>query len=115
MPIKPHPSQAQLQSQGSLTEALAAYDAAVVTALTTGPARGEKEKAQAYQAFLGFYQNRQKVTGLDKHGVVQLANDYAHQTLKWPHALPPPLLKKTVGLMGLKGIPGLNVVSQLPA
>ncbi len=27
---------------------------------------------------------------------------------------PPPVLRKTVGMMGLKGVPGLNIVSHLP-
>ena len=26
---------------------------------------------------------------------------------------PPPILKKTVGMMGLKGVPGLNIISSL--
>ena len=26
---------------------------------------------------------------------------------------PPPILKKTVGMMGMKGVPGLNIVSSL--
>lgn len=37
----------------------------------------------------------------------QMANHYARAALKWPHRQPPPMLRKTVGMMGMKGIPGL--------
>ena len=40
------------------------------------------------------------------------ANAYAVDFMGCPE--PPPMLKSTVGKMGLKGVPGLNVVSQLP-
>ena len=41
-----------------------------------------------------------------------MANFLATDVLGCPE--PPGLLKKTVGMMGLKGVPGLNVVSALP-
>ena len=49
--------------------------------------------------------------GWSKAQLVQAANDYALNVLGCPQI--PGILKKTVGMMGLKGIPGLNIVSQL--
>jgi len=60
----------------------------------------------AYQAFLGYYNSNLRRCGLDKHGVVQLANEYS-ETIGLQQ--PPKLLKRTVGKMGLKGIPGINL------
>lgn len=45
-------------------------------------------------------------------------NDWARTALRFQGGAPglaPPLLAKTVGKMGLKGTPGLNVVRELPS
>ena len=62
---------------------------------------------QAYQAYLGYYNSNLKRIGMTKGGLVQLANQYS-RTIGFQE--PPALQKKTIGLMGLKGIPGLRVV-----
>jgi ATP-dependent RNA helicase MSS116 len=43
---------------------------------------------------------------------VKQANSYARTVLMM--STPPPVLRKCVASMGLKGVPGLNVVSHLP-
>jgi ATP-dependent RNA helicase MSS116 len=64
--------------------------------------------AQAYRAWLGFYNTgSSKVVRFDKTRLVATANSYARiigltQT--------PSIERKTVGKMGLRGVPGLLVV-----
>ena len=81
----------------------------IETAMTLVP---EKTKAQTYSAWLGFYKPFCRKMGLTPAQLVQMANFLATDVLGCPE--PPGLLKKTVGMMGLKGVPGLNVVSALP-
>jgi len=64
-----------------------------------------KTGEQAYQAWLGFY-NSQKRIRWSKPELVQQANNYA-QTIGLSYV--PALEKKTVGKMGLKGVPGLRL------
>ena len=61
---------------------------------------------QAYQAYLGYYNSNLKRIGMTKAALVQLSNQYS-RTLGFEE--PPTLQKKTVGKMGLKGVPGLRV------
>jgi len=63
---------------------------------------------QAYKAYLGYYKTHCKRLGLNKHAVVQLAN---HHSRAIGFQEPPKLQKRTIGKMGLKGIPGLRVAS----
>eukprot|EP00522_Entomoneis_paludosa_P013808 CAMPEP_0172445192 /NCGR_PEP_ID=MMETSP1065-20121228/5100_1 /TAXON_ID=265537 /ORGANISM="Amphiprora paludosa, Strain CCMP125" /LENGTH=652 /DNA_ID=CAMNT_0013195991 /DNA_START=30 /DNA_END=1988 /DNA_ORIENTATION=- len=59
---------------------------------------------QAYRAWLGYYNGNLRKAGWDKKTLVQEANQWAKDIgLKEQ----PKLLKKTVGKMGLKGVPGL--------
>lgn len=61
---------------------------------------------QAYQAWLGFYNSNTKRIGkISKTELVRLANEFA-KLIGLEHQ--PALLKKTVGKMGLKGVPGLR-------
>jgi ATP-dependent RNA helicase MSS116 len=61
---------------------------------------------QAYQAYLGFYNSNLRKLGWTKEHLVQEAALFAKSIgLKET----PFLLKKTVGKMGLKGVPGLRV------
>eukprot|EP00932_Pfiesteria_piscicida_P003624 SRR837773.13529.p1 GENE.SRR837773.13529~~SRR837773.13529.p1 ORF type:complete len:357 (+),score=120.26 SRR837773.13529:132-1073(+) len=69
---------------------------------------------QAYQAWLGYY-NSVKGLPWSKDQLVREANRFAESIgAIGRDGLPPPILKKTVGMMGLKGVPGLNIVSSLP-
>ena len=63
-----------------------------------------KEAEQSYQAWLGFYNSNCSAIGWSKAQLVQMANVYSRvMGLKNQ----PYLEKKTVGKMGLKGVPGL--------
>lgn len=62
---------------------------------------------QAYQAWLGFYNSHLRVLGWNKEALVQHANYYATNVLRLYEI--PALEAKTVGKMGMKGVPGLRV------
>lgn len=65
-----------------------------------------KAAEQAYAAWLGFYNSNLKKCGWDKPHLVTMANIFSAVIgLKEV----PYLEKKTVGKMGLKGVPGLRV------
>jgi ATP-dependent RNA helicase MSS116 len=69
-------------------------------------------KAQAYQAWLGYYNSSLRVLGWDKPSLVEWGNQYALEVLGYDDAgRLPPMEAKTIGKMGLKGVKGLNVVS----
>jgi ATP-dependent RNA helicase MSS116, mitochondrial len=62
---------------------------------------------QAYQAWLGFYNsNLRACGGWDKRTLVAMANKFSEII---GFAEPPGLEAKTVGKMGLKGVPGLRI------
>lgn len=66
----------------------------------------EVVKQRAYSSYIGFFAGSGllKPLGSDKAGLVQMANELAVRGMHCPE--PPPMEKKTVGKMGLKGIPG---------
>lgn len=71
-----------------------------------------KSAQQAYQAWLGFYKDRTRrmVGNKSKAEMVQMANTFAKLCGLTEQ---PALLKKTVGKMGLKGVPGIKTTNQL--
>lgn len=66
----------------------------------------EDAKEKAYQAWLGYY-NSCTVLKWDKPTLVKRANLFS--TTLGLHQ-PPALMKKTVGMMGLRNVPGLRIV-----
>jgi len=73
-----------------------------------------RSAGQAYQAWLGYY-NSVKGLGWSKPQLVQEATRFAATIgAVDAHGRPPPILKKTVGMMGLRDVPGLNIVAHLP-
>ena len=62
---------------------------------------------QAYQAWLGYYNGWVKITGWTKPQLVSTANELSRSVVG--RTAVPALMKKTVGMMGLKGVPGLVV------
>ncbi|CAB9524314.1 dependent RNA helicase [Seminavis robusta] len=65
--------------------------------------------AAAYQAFLGYYNsNVRRLRLKNKHELVEIANEYS-TVIGFPEGEPPALLAKTVGKMGLKDVPGINI------
>ncbi|KAF9552973.1 DEAD-domain-containing protein [Agrocybe pediades] len=69
-------------------------------------------KAQAYRAFLGYYNGYTKPMKMTKAMLVQWAWEYAKGALGWPESGPPTLESRTVGKMGLKGVPGIAIDNQ---
>jgi len=63
--------------------------------------------ATAYQAWLGYYNGALRRVGWRKEQLVQNANDMVLNA--WKAREIPALEPKTVGKMGMKGVPGLNV------
>ena len=61
---------------------------------------------QAYRAWLGYYNGHLKKVRWDKKLLVQQANLWAQQNGLSDQ---PALQKRTVGKMGLKGVPGLRL------
>lgn len=68
----------------------------------------EESKQRAYSSFIGFFAGSGllRQLRLDKAGLVQLANEMAVKGMGCPE--PPPMDKKVIGKMGLKGIPGFT-------
>ncbi|CAO1625489.1 unnamed protein product [Jaminaea pallidilutea] len=95
-----------------LEKRLPANRADIERALTTTVS--DESKSQTYQAMLGYYNSSLRALKWDKPKLVQMANEYARSSLRYAGPAPPPLLAKTVGKMGLKGVPGLNIVRELP-
>ena len=67
----------------------------------------EQTVSMAYQAWLGFYNSNLKHLGWNQSTLVERANDWAVGCVFQRE--PPSLQAKTVGKMGLKGVPGLRV------
>ncbi|TFJ81334.1 hypothetical protein NSK_007295 [Nannochloropsis salina CCMP1776] len=100
LPVSMIPTQACQPDQASLE--------AVRRAI---PSVDERAVGAAYQAWLGFYNS---VPGLkwSKTRLVEEANAFA--SIMGCKDQPPALLKKTVGMMGLRGVPGLRIEGSLP-
>ncbi|KAK0190407.1 P-loop containing nucleoside triphosphate hydrolase protein [Armillaria mellea] len=74
----------------------------------------DKVKEQAYRAWLGYYNSNLKTTKWNKVELVNKATLYAQECLGWTDALPPLVEPKTVGMMHLKNVPGLNIGRRAP-
>lgn len=76
----------------------------------------DEAKAQAYQAWIGYYNSSLKTLGWNQNDLVRYANEYAGNLgyVGEGSGKPPGLMAKTVGKMGLKGVQGLNVVREIP-
>jgi ATP-dependent RNA helicase MSS116 len=75
-------------------------------------AMDEDERAQIYQAWMGYYNNHLKGLRWDKEELVRQANAYAREGLCTSET--PQIQRTTVGKMGLRGTKGLNVVPDRP-
>ena len=80
----------------------------VSTALSRVPGNAELKAAteQAYRAWMGYYNGNLRKCGWDKPTLVREANKVAGF---FGLVQQPSLQKKTVGMMGLKGVPGLII------
>jgi ATP-dependent RNA helicase MSS116, mitochondrial len=72
----------------------------------------EEAKRKTYQAWLGFYKTHTNAMKWDMKQLVREANKFA--TIGMRCAEVPGLEKKTIGKMGLKGVPGLVILSNAP-
>lgn len=74
---------------------------------------GHKAGEQAYGAWLGFYNgNKRNCGGWNNAQLVEAANLFS-LTLGFAQGQPPALEKKTVGKMGLRGVPGLRLAASV--
>jgi ATP-dependent RNA helicase MSS116 len=71
----------------------------------------DETKESAYRAWLGYYNGSTKDMKWSKEQLVREGWDYAVQSLGWTGSVPPSIEPKTVGKMGLRGVPGLNISS----
>jgi ATP-dependent RNA helicase MSS116 len=69
-------------------------------------------KSRVYQAWLGYYKTSLKVLKWSAADLVREANIFALDGLDCPEV--PALEKKTIGKMGLKGVPGLVAMANAP-
>ena len=69
--------------------------------------------AHAYQAHMGFYNSNLRKVGWTKEVLVLESNELA-RVFGFVNG-PPPVQAKTIGKMGLKGVPGLNITREQPA
>jgi ATP-dependent RNA helicase MSS116 len=103
LPIRPHALPATAVPRTAVAVALDAV--------------GDAPKAAAYQAWLGYYKGSLRDLRWDAGALVAQANAYVLDALRYGGAgggLPPPIMAKTVGKMGIRGTAGLNVVMVLP-
>lgn len=70
----------------------------------------DEEKGQAYRAWMGYYNSYIKRMGWTKADLVREAGSLAFSGFGWTESKAPPIDPKAVGMMGLRGLPGLNVV-----
>ena len=99
LPIQPHPN-----TNAILEDATACTDTVTKAMYNVE----EETKQRAYSSYIGFFAGSGllKQVRLDKPGLVQLANELAIKGMACPE--PPPMDKKVVGKMGLKGVAGFN-------
>ena len=93
-----------IETLGSIDDCRSSVQSSLQMAMRDGEFR--KGAEQAYSAWLGFYNSNLRKCGWDKPKLVEEANFYS-KCLGCEEV--PFLEKKTVGKMGLKGVPGLRV------
>jgi ATP-dependent RNA helicase MSS116, mitochondrial len=92
LPIQPYVHKIDTKDNAATSEAMAKID--------------EKTKQKAYSAYLGFMKGFMNKLRVRPEGLVAMANELAMKGLDCPE--PPPMEKKTVGKMGLKGVQGIR-------
>ncbi|KAJ3826392.1 P-loop containing nucleoside triphosphate hydrolase protein [Lentinula raphanica] len=101
------PSSHEAKTLATYTETYAQHVQNVLKTLATN---NPTVIGAAYVAFLGYYKGQNKTLKWNPERLVEEANQYAKVVMGWSDALPPPVAPKTVGMMGLRGVRGLNVV-----
>ena len=67
----------------------------------------EKTKSMGYSSWIGFYNSNLRKLQWSQRDLVKEANVFSHDCLGLDE--PPALMARTVGKMGLKGVPGLRI------
>lgn len=103
LPIQPHPQTTEI------VNGAATYKPTVEQAMYR---IDESTKQRAYSSYIGFFAGSGllRPLRLDKAGLVTLANEMAMAGMCCPE--PPPMEKRVVGKMGLKGVPGFNYAKE---
>ena len=70
----------------------------------------DEEKGQVYRAWMGYYNTYLRRMRWTKEDLVREAGLMAVSAFGWTESKPPGMEPKTIGKMGLKGVPGLNIV-----
>jgi ATP-dependent RNA helicase MSS116, mitochondrial len=109
--LQKHLSEMPITTVSGQSLGITAAEFAAVQGVVTASLRNiemKKSAEQTYQAWLGFYNSHLRDLQWDKPYLVQMANRFAG-TMGFPSDSPPALFAKTVGKMGLKGVPGLKI------
>jgi ATP-dependent RNA helicase MSS116 len=104
-PVNPHPGASPAVPGGpNPLAAVSEPEAARISRAIAGLSR--ETKLQTYQAFLGFYKGLLRNISMNPAALVATANKWAAcMKLADPH-----IFAKAAGKMGLRGVPGLNIV-----
>ena len=98
----------------AIHQVIQALDAARAAVTRAARDVDEAVASKAYRAWLGYYNGASKVTKWSKEVLVQQAARFSEDVLGLRADALPEMEKRTVGKMGLKGVPGFNIVSVPP-
>ena len=102
-----HPLSASSTPPGPTSEAVQHAHTQLQPILAAVP---DEEKGQVYRAWMGHYNSFLRRMGWTKTDLVREAGLMAVKTLGWTESKLPPVDPRMAGKMGLKGVPGLNIV-----
>ena len=98
-PIKPYPASDTIQNDASSRNQI----------LSVLQAAEPRYKRKVYSAYLGYMKGFIKKMQMDAPGLVKMANTFALRGMQCSEI--PEMEKRTIGKMGLKGVPGLRVAA----
>ncbi|KAJ3783653.1 P-loop containing nucleoside triphosphate hydrolase protein [Lentinula aff. detonsa] len=108
--ISPYISSPSSHEAKELETYIQTYAQHVQNTLETVSANNPTVIGSAYVSFLGYYKGQARMMKWSSERLVEEANRYAKQVMGWTDALPPAISPKAVGMMGLKGVRGLNIM-----
>lgn len=106
-----HPLSASSTPPGPTSETVQQAHTDLQPILTAVP---DEEKGQVYRAWMGYYNSFLRRMGWSKADLVREAGRLAVSGFGWTESKLPPMDPRTVGKMGLKGVPGFNIVRKEP-
>ncbi|KAJ3981472.1 P-loop containing nucleoside triphosphate hydrolase protein, partial [Lentinula detonsa] len=108
--ISPYISSPSSHEAKELETYIQTYAQHVQNTLETVSTNNPTVIGSAYVSFLGYYKGQARMMKWSSERLVEEANRYAKQVMGWTDALPPAISPKAVGMMGLKGVRGLNIM-----